>query len=178
MTESATEALKSLTTGLFVGLGYSTESDIGISRGRELADCFPKPNEAILTSNNSRLLKKASFCSMALNFPNISCILATLLVNLLYRMSTKKAGGTAKNLRDSQPKYLGVKRADGQEIKTGQIIVRQRGTKIEAGKNVKVSKDHTLFAMADGVVSFRNMRKTKFNGHVVTKKAADVVVSA
>jgi len=93
-------------------------------------------------------------------------------------MSTKKAGGTAKNLRDSQPKYLGVKRADGQEIKTGQIIVRQRGTKIEAGKNVKVSKDHTLFAMADGVVSFRNMRKTKFNGHVVTKKAADVVVSA
>ena len=55
-------------------------------------------------------------------------------------MSTKKAGGTAKNLRDSQPKYLGVKRADGQKVKTGEIIVRQRGTKIEAGKDVKVGK--------------------------------------
>jgi large subunit ribosomal protein L27 len=93
-------------------------------------------------------------------------------------MSTKKAGGTAKNLRDSQPKYLGVKRADGQSVKTGQIIVRQRGTKIEAGKGVKVGKDHTLFALTDGVVSFRNMRKTRFNGHTVTKKAVDVLQAA
>tara|TARA_B100001989_G_C24438431_1_gene412669 strand:- start:455 stop:742 length:288 start_codon:yes stop_codon:yes gene_type:complete len=93
-------------------------------------------------------------------------------------MSTKKAGGTSKNLRDSQPKYLGVKRADGQAVKTGQIIVRQRGTKIEAGKGVKVGKDHTLFAMTDGVVSFRNMRKTRFNGKTVTKKAVDVLQAA
>ncbi|MCA9359966.1 50S ribosomal protein L27 [Candidatus Nomurabacteria bacterium] len=93
-------------------------------------------------------------------------------------MSTKKAGGTSKNLRDSQPKYLGVKRADGQEVKTGQIIVRQRGTKIEAGKGVKVGKDHTIFAMIDGIVSFRNMRKTKFNGQTVTKKAVDVLQTA
>ncbi|MCA9360601.1 50S ribosomal protein L27 [Candidatus Nomurabacteria bacterium] len=93
-------------------------------------------------------------------------------------MSTKKAGGTSKNLRDSQPKYLGVKRADGQEIKTGQIIVRQRGTKIEAGKGTKVGKDHTIFAMTDGVVSFRDMRKTKFNGKTVTKKAVDVLQAA
>jgi large subunit ribosomal protein L27 len=92
-------------------------------------------------------------------------------------MSTKKAGGTAKNLRDSQPKYLGVKRADGQTVKTGQIIVRQRGTKIEAGKGVKLGKDHTIFAMMDGVVSFRSMRKTRFNGHIVTKKAVDVQVA-
>ncbi|MFT5037328.1 MAG: large subunit ribosomal protein L27, partial [Candidatus Azotimanducaceae bacterium] len=77
-------------------------------------------------------------------------------------MSTKKAGGTAKNLRDSQPKYLGVKRADGQSVKIGQIIVRQRGTKIEAGKNVKVGKDHTLFAMTDGTVAFKTVRKTRF----------------
>ena len=49
-------------------------------------------------------------------------------------MATKKAAGTAKNLRDSQPKYLGVKKTAGQEVKTGQVIVRQRGTKIEAGK--------------------------------------------
>jgi len=93
-------------------------------------------------------------------------------------MAKKKAAGTAKNLRDSQPKYLGVKRADGQAVKTGQIIVRQRGTKIEAGKGVKVAKDHTLFAMTDGVVAFRNMRKTRFNGKTVSKKAVDVLAAA
>ena len=90
-------------------------------------------------------------------------------------MAKKKAGGTAKNLRDSQPKYLGVKRADGQAVRTGEIIVRQRGTKIEAGKGVKVAKDHTIFAMQDGVVSFRNTRKTTFTGQQVSKKKVDVV---
>ncbi len=93
-------------------------------------------------------------------------------------MATKKAGGTAKNLRDSQPKYLGVKRADGQIVKTGEIIVRQRGTKIEAGKGVKVGKDHTLFAVVDGVVSFRNTRKTDFTGKTKVKKAVDVLQAA
>ncbi|MCA9358350.1 50S ribosomal protein L27 [Candidatus Kaiserbacteria bacterium] len=93
-------------------------------------------------------------------------------------MATKKSAGSSKNLKDSQPKYLGVKRADGQSVKVGQIIVRQRGTKIEAGKGVKVGKDHTLFAMNDGVVSFREMRKTRFNGKTVTKKAVDVVEAA
>ncbi|MFM2424010.1 MAG: hypothetical protein RLZZ70_399 [Candidatus Parcubacteria bacterium] len=93
-------------------------------------------------------------------------------------MATKKSAGSAKNLKDSQPKYLGVKRADGQAVKTGEIIVRQRGTKIEAGKNVKIAKDHTIFAMADGVVSFRNMRKVTFTGERLTKKAVDVVVAA
>jgi large subunit ribosomal protein L27 len=90
-------------------------------------------------------------------------------------MSTKKSAGSAKNLKDSQPKYLGVKVADGQGIKIGQIILRQRGTKIEAGKNVKIAKDHTIFAMKDGVVAFRNVRKTKFNGQTVSKKAVDVL---
>ena len=90
-------------------------------------------------------------------------------------MSTKKAGGTAKNLRDSQPKYLGIKSADGQTVKVGQIIVRQRGTKIEAGKNVNVGKDHTLYAVAEGKVSFQNKRKIKFNGQKLTKKVAHVV---
>ncbi len=92
-------------------------------------------------------------------------------------MATKKAGGTAKNLRDSQPKYLGVKRADGQTVKTGEIIVRQRGTKIEGGKGVKVGKDHTIFAMINGVVSFRNVRKTRFDGKTILKKAVDVQVA-
>ena len=92
-------------------------------------------------------------------------------------MSTKKAGGTAKNLTDSQPKYLGVKKSDGQMVKTGQIIVRQRGTKIEAGKNVRVGSDHTLFASSNGKVAFRTMQKTRFNGKIVSKKTVDVVVA-
>ena len=92
-------------------------------------------------------------------------------------MSTKKAGGSSKNLRDSQPKYLGVKRAAGQAVKTGEIIVRQRGTKIEAGKNVKVGKDHTLFAVAPGTVSFRSVRKKRFDGRTVTKRAVDVIAA-
>jgi len=92
-------------------------------------------------------------------------------------MATKKAGGTAKNLRDSQPKFLGVKRADGQTVKPGDIIVRQRGTKIEGGKGVMIGKDHTIFAVIAGVVSFRNMRKTRFNGQKVSKKAVDVLAA-
>lgn len=91
-------------------------------------------------------------------------------------MAHKKAGGSSKNLRDSQPQYLGVKRADGQAVKPGDIIVRQRGTKIEAGKGVRLGKDHTIFSVTTGKVAFRNMRKTRFNGQKVTKKAVDVLV--
>lgn len=58
------------------------------------------------------------------------------------------------------------------------IIVRQRGTKIEAGKNVKVGKDHTLYAMIEGLVSFRDRRKTNFDGRVIRKKVVDVVAAA
>lgn len=89
-------------------------------------------------------------------------------------MATKKSGGTAKNLRDSKPKYLGVKRGDGQAVKLGQIIVRQRGTRIEAGKNVRAGKDHTLFAMKDGKVAFRQSRKVRFDGKSISKKTVDV----
>lgn len=90
-------------------------------------------------------------------------------------MAHRKAGGSAKNLSDSKPKYLGVKRADGQAIKVGQVIVRQRGTKIDAGENVKVGVDHTLLAMKDGIVRFRDHRKTGFNGITKTKKIVDVI---
>jgi len=89
-------------------------------------------------------------------------------------MATKKSGGTAKNLRDSKPKYLGVKRADGQSVRLGEVIVRQRGTRIQPGKNVKAGKDHTLFAMLDGKVAFRESRKVRFDGRSVTKKTVDV----
>jgi len=90
-------------------------------------------------------------------------------------MAHKKAGGTAKNLHDSQPKMLGVKRADGQTVKAGEIIVRQRGTKIEAGKGVRLGKDHTIYAVTEGKVAFRDMRKVRFDGKRVTKKAVDVL---
>lgn len=90
-------------------------------------------------------------------------------------MATKKAGGTAKNLRDSQPKYLGVKRADGTFVRASEVIVRQRGTKVLPGKNVLVGKDHTLFAKVAGVVSFSTTKKTGFDGKPMIKKVASVV---
>ncbi len=90
-------------------------------------------------------------------------------------MAHKKAGGSAKNLTDSQPKYLGVKRGDGQTVKVGEIIVRQRGTKIEAGKNVRVGQDHTLYAGKAGKVAFGSMRKTNFTGKSIVKKKVAVV---
>ena len=90
-------------------------------------------------------------------------------------MASTKAGGSTKNLRDSKPKYLGVKLADGQAARPGMVIVRQRGTKIEAGKNVRVGKDHTLFAMATGTVKFGEMRKTNFDGNTRRKKIVHVV---
>lgn len=69
-------------------------------------------------------------------------------------MAHKKAGGSTRNGRDSESKRLGVKRYGGQEVKAGNIIVRQRGTKFHAGDNVGIGKDHTLFAKADGAVKF------------------------
>lgn len=69
-------------------------------------------------------------------------------------MATKKAGGSSKNGRDSAGRRLGVKRSDGQQVIAGNIIVRQRGTKIHPGDNVGLGKDHTIFALADGKVSF------------------------
>lgn len=90
-------------------------------------------------------------------------------------MASTKAGGSAKNLTDSNPQYLGVKLSDGSEARIGMIIVRQRGTKIEAGKNVKVGRDHTLFAVADGKVAFRTRRKTSFTGATIMKKVVDVI---
>jgi len=90
-------------------------------------------------------------------------------------MAHRKAGGTAKNLRDSNPKYLGTKLADGQKAQSGSIIIRQRGTAIMAGKNVGVGKDHTLFALKPGTVKFGIKRKTSFNNRVTVKKIVNVI---
>ena len=69
-------------------------------------------------------------------------------------MAQKKGGGSTRNGRDSQPKMLGVKIFGGQTIAAGSIIVRQRGTRFHAGPNVGMGRDHTLFALSDGQVSF------------------------
>ena len=69
-------------------------------------------------------------------------------------MAHKKGVGSSRNGRDSGPKYLGVKRYGGQQVVAGNIVVRQRGTRIHAGRNVGRGKDDTLFALVDGVVKF------------------------
>ena len=92
-------------------------------------------------------------------------------------MAHRKAGGSAKNLTDSNPKYLGTKLADGQTAKAGSVIVRQRGTKILPGSNVGLGKDHTLFALKAGLVKFGSKRKTNFDGTVSIKKTANVVIA-
>lgn len=69
-------------------------------------------------------------------------------------MAQKKGGGSTRNGRDSQPKMLGVKVYGGQAVPAGSIIVRQRGTRFHAGNNVGLGRDHTLFALVDGTVSF------------------------
>ncbi len=91
-------------------------------------------------------------------------------------MAHKKAGGSAKNLTDSKPKYLGTKLYAGQKAQAGSIIVRQRGTVIMPGKNVGLGRDHTLYALKDGIVSFGSKRKTNFNGKVAIKKIAHVTL--
>ncbi len=90
-------------------------------------------------------------------------------------MAHRKAGGSAKNLRDSQPKYLGTKLYDGETAKAGSVIIRQRGTKILAGKNTRLGKDHTVFSMIPGKVKFGSTRRTRFNGKTVTKKIVHIV---
>jgi large subunit ribosomal protein L27 len=79
-------------------------------------------------------------------------------------MAHKLAQGSTRNGRDSQAKRLGVKRSDGTQVGPGDILVRQRGTQIHAGKNVRVGKDFTLYAVAEGVVSFMKKRMPDFTG--------------
>lgn len=74
-------------------------------------------------------------------------------------MAHKKAGGSTRNGRDSNPKYLGVKAYGGESVVAGNIIVRQRGTRFHAGRNVGIGRDHTLFALTDGTVKFEQQGK-------------------
>jgi large subunit ribosomal protein L27 len=74
-------------------------------------------------------------------------------------MAHKKAGGSSRNGRDSAGRRLGVKKSGGQQVIAGNIIIRQRGTKWHNGENVGIGKDHTLFALTDGVVEFATKHK-------------------
>ena len=87
-------------------------------------------------------------------------------------MAHTKSAGSTKYGRDSQPKYLGVKKHDGERVQTGNIIIRQRGSHYLAGNGVKQGKDDTLFALCDGIVKFTTRKKTHFDG---SKKRMSVV---
>jgi large subunit ribosomal protein L27 len=85
-------------------------------------------------------------------------------------MAHKKSGGSARNGRDSESKRLGVKKYGGETVRAGNIIVRQRGTKLLPGNNVGLGRDHTIFALVDGQVQFRFVKKDR--------KAVDIVPAA
>ena len=89
-------------------------------------------------------------------------------------MAHKKAGGSTSNGRDSQAKRLGVKVYGGQLAKAGSIIVRQRGTKYMPGNNVGMGKDHTLFALTEGMVEFQEKQLKKYDGRVFKDKVVNV----
>ena len=90
-------------------------------------------------------------------------------------MAHKKAGGSTSLGRDSKSKRLGVKLFAGQKTKVGNIIVRQRGTKFHPGLNVKKGSDDTLFATMAGIISFRRLKKRKFDGSLKETKFVDVI---
>ena len=92
-------------------------------------------------------------------------------------MAHKKAGGSTSLGRDSQSKRLGVKLFGGQKVKNGQIIIRQRGTKFAAGKNVKKGGDDTLYAMADGIIKFQKKMIKKFHGNLRKTRVVNVEAS-
>ena len=90
-------------------------------------------------------------------------------------MAHKKAGGSTRLGRDSNPQYLGAKVGDGQLVKPGMIITRQRGTRVHPGKNVKKAKDDTLFSLVHGRVKFTQKKRTRFDGTLKMTKFVSVI---
>lgn len=84
-------------------------------------------------------------------------------------MSKTKAGGSTRNGRDSNAKRLGVKRYAGEQVRSGNILVRQKGSVMRPGQNVRMGHDYTLFAVKDGVVAFQEKRIRTFSGHAYRK---------
>ena len=92
-------------------------------------------------------------------------------------MAHKKSAGTTKNDRDSNPKYLGIKVNHGASAKAGSVLVRQRGTDVLPGKNVGLGKDHTLFALKEGIVRFVTRKKKRFDGSSRQAKEVEILPS-
>ena len=90
-------------------------------------------------------------------------------------MSHKKAGGSTRLGRDSAAQRLGIKKHDGESVRPGMILVRQRGTKIHPGKNVKRSGDDTLMALISGKVSFSKRKRRRFDGSLAMTKFVSVM---
>jgi len=90
-------------------------------------------------------------------------------------MAHTKSGGSTKLGRESASKRLGVKRQDGQEVKTGEVLIRQRGSKYLAGLNVGTGKDDTLYALKAGTIKFTSKIKTKFDGNKRSVKVISVI---
>ena len=90
-------------------------------------------------------------------------------------MAHKSSAGTTKNGRDSNPKYLGVKLFDGQNAKTGNILVRQTGSKVWPGEGVRQGSDYTLYAAVDGTVRFSTRKKSAYTGARRAIKVVNVV---
>lgn len=90
-------------------------------------------------------------------------------------MSHKKAGGSTKNGRDSRSKRLGVKLFEGQAVRAGGVIIRQKGTKFHAGQNVGIGRDFTLFALKDGIVKFTEKRQQKYDGRIFRDRLVHVL---
>ena len=86
-------------------------------------------------------------------------------------MAHKKGVGSSKNGRDSNPKYLGVKKFGGEKVIAGNIIIRQRGTKYHAGKNVGIGRDHTIFSLIDGFVKFTTIKDGKKVVNIIPAEA-------
>ena len=92
-------------------------------------------------------------------------------------MSHKKAGGSTKNGRDSRSKRLGVKLYAGQVVTAGNILVRQKGSTFQAGDNVGIGKDFTLFALKDGILEFTEKRMKKYDGRLFKSRFVNVVAA-
>ena len=92
-------------------------------------------------------------------------------------MAHKKAGGSTHLGRDSKQKFLGTKVGDGETIKSGAILIRQRGTPIHPGKNVRKGKDDTIFAIMPGVVKFTTRKRLRFDGTMKKTKFVNIIVA-
>ena len=120
-----------------------------------------------------RKIKKGYF---SLDYAELFSIKGEVKFYIIWvEMAHKKAAGSVKNLKDSQPKYRGVKVFGGQPVLAGNIIIRQKGSKYECGKNTYESADFSVHASVDGVVAFRKKNFKKFNGRTYLKTVVDVL---